>query len=155
MAYRDFAPYTPDDLRRLFRPQPAVQQLVDELCERFTPHTIGCHIRRTDNQQSIDESPLELFIAAIDSELDKHADTHIFLATDDEPTKSQLYNRYGQERLITTSVAATRNTSEGICHALAEMLALAATSHVYGSAGSTFSQIATMLGGIPLIVLKR
>ena len=155
MAYRDFAPYTSDDLRQLFRPQPAVQQLVDELRERFTPHTIGCHIRRTDKQQSIDESPLELFIAAIDSELDKHADTRIFLATDDEPTKQQLYNRYGQERLITATAAATRNTSDGIRHALAEMLALAATNRVYGSAGSTFSQIATQLGGNPLIVLRK
>ena len=155
MAYRDFASYAPDDLRQLFRPQPAVQQLVDKLCERFTPHTIGCHIRRTDNQQSIDESPLELFIAAIDRELDKNADTRIFLATDDELTKSHLYSRYGQERLITPATPATRDTPDGIRHALAEMLTLAATNLVYGSAGSTFSQIATMLGGIPLIVLKR
>lgn len=155
MAYRDFAPYSAEHLRCLFQPQPAVQQLTDLLCERFTPHTIGCHIRRTDNQQSIDESPLELFTAAIDSELDQHADTRIFLATDDEPTKKQLFDRYGQDRLITPSAVATRDNSDGIRHALAEMLALAATNRVYGSAGSTFSQIATQLGDIPLIVLRK
>lgn len=155
MAYRDFAPYEPADLRLLFRPLPAVQQLTDKLCERFTPHTIGCHIRRTDNQQSIDESPLELFTDTIDCEIAQHADTRIFLATDDEPTKSQLLNRYGHDRIITPTAAATRDSSDGIRHALAEMMALAATTHVYGSAGSTFSQIATQLGNIPLIVLKR
>ncbi len=155
MAYRDFAPYDPSDLQALFQPQPRVKQLANKLCERFTPHTIGCHIRRTDNQQSIDESPLQLFMDAIDRELEQHEDTRVFLATDDEPTKNQLIQRYGADRLLTPTNAATRSTSDGICHALSEMLALSATCRVYGSAGSTFSQIATQLGNIPLIVLRR
>jgi len=154
MAYRDFASYTGEDLRSLFRPQPAVQELVDCYCEHFTSHTIGCHIRRTDNQQSIKESPLELFIAAIDREIEQHADTRIFLATDDEATKTQLLRRYGADSIITSPSAATRESSNGILLALAEMLALARTSRIYGSAGSTFSQIAAQLGDKPLFYQK-
>lgn len=154
MAYRDFAPYDSADLRALFQPLPCVKQLTDRLCERFTSHTIGCHIRRTDNRQSIEESPLQLFMDVIDSELQRHDDTRVFLATDDEPTKFRLIRRYGTDRLLTPPNVATRSTSDGIRHALSEMLALAATSRVYGSAGSTFSQIATQLGDIPLIVLR-
>lgn len=154
MAYRDFAPYDPADLRLLFRPQPAVQHLVCEYTRHFSPHTIGCHIRRTDNLESIQQSPLHLFTEAIDRELQQHTDTRIFLATDDEPTKAQLLQRYGAARLITAAAAATRENVHGLQSALAEMLALAATNRVYGSAGSTFSQIATQLGDIPLHVLK-
>ncbi|MBO4800853.1 MAG: hypothetical protein J5545_03210 [Bacteroidaceae bacterium] len=155
MAYRDFAAYTSDDLRLLFRPQPAVQLLVEALTARFTAHTIGCHIRRTDHQQSISESPLELFTEAMDRELAQHVDTRFFLATDDEATKAELLSRYGHERVLTADFPATRQSADGIRHALAEMLALAATSCVYGSAGSTFSQIACQLGDIPLQILRK
>ena len=125
------------------------------MCERFTSHTIGCHIRRTDNRQSIEQSPLYLFTEALDHEIEQHKDARIFLATDDEATKDQLRQRYGTPRLISADAAATRESTDGIRDALAEMLALAATSKVYGSAGSTFSQIATQLGGNPLHILAK
>ncbi len=70
-AYRDFCPWTSDDLRLLFQPNDDVRRLIDERCRDFTPNTIGIHIRRTDHQQAIDESPIELFFEAIDKELEK------------------------------------------------------------------------------------
>ena len=70
-AYRDFCPWTSDDLRTLFQPNEEVQRLIDERTADFTPNTIGIHIRRTDHQQAIDESPIELFFEAIDKELEK------------------------------------------------------------------------------------
>ena len=69
-AYRDFCPWTSDDLRTLFQPNEEVQRLIDERTADFTPNTIGIHIRRTDHQQAIDESPIELFFEAIDKELE-------------------------------------------------------------------------------------
>ena len=68
-AYRDFCPWTSDDLRTLFQPNEEVQRLIDERTADFSPNTIGIHIRRTDHQQAIDESPIELFFEAIDREL--------------------------------------------------------------------------------------
>ena len=70
-AYRDFCPWTSDDLRTLFQPNEEVQRLIDERTADFTSNTIGIHIRRTDHQQAIDESPIELFFEAIDKELEK------------------------------------------------------------------------------------
>ena len=149
-SYRDFYEWSPDDLRRLFRPTPQVQHLIAERCKDFTPNTIGVHIRRTDHQLAIDESPLELFIEAIDRE----PEGTIFLATDDEATKAAMRERYGQ-RVITSPKAATRDNTEGIQEALAEMFALSRTAKIYGSANSTFSQIAACLGGIPIDILTR
>jgi len=153
-AYRDFCPWTSADLRTLFQPKAEVQKLIDERTAAFSAHSIGVHIRRTDHQQAIDESPLELFIEAIDSDLELHEDLTIYLATDDEATKDTLRQRYGS-RLITSKAEATRSNSDGIREALVEMYALSRTSHIYGSAGSTFSPIAACLGDIPITILQR
>lgn len=161
-AYRDFCPWTSDDLRLLFRPNDDVRRLIDERCRDFTPNTIGVHIRRTDHQQAIDESPLELFIEAIDREQESSsrmaaydgAPFSIYLATDDEATKAALRQRYGK-RVITSDAEATRESTDGIRDALVEMYALSRTRQIYGSAGSTFSPIAACLGDVPITILQR
>ena len=68
-AYRDFCPWTSDDLRQLFQPNEKVRQIVNIRTTAFSPYTIGLHIRRSDHQQAIDESPLELFFEAVDKEI--------------------------------------------------------------------------------------
>lgn len=153
-SYRDFCPWTTDDLHRLFRPNAKVRQLVNVRKSAFSPYTIGLHIRRTDHQQAIDESPLELFTDAIDREAEAHADLRIYLATDDEATKAALFDRYG-DRILTSPAEATRESANGIREALVEMLTLSCTQHIYGSAGSTFSPIAACLGDVPITILQR
>lgn len=153
-SYRDFCPWTTDDLHRLFRPNAKVRQLVNVRTSAFSPYTIGLHIRRTDHQQAIDESPLELFTDAIDREAEAHADLRIYLATDDEATKAALFDRYG-DCILTSPAEATRESANGIREALVEMLTLSCTQHIYGSAGSTFSPIAACLGDVPITILQR
>ena len=154
-AYRHFCEWEPEVLRLLFHPIPSVLNSADALCQSFTSHTIGCHIRRTDNKQSIDESPTELFISTLDKDCELNDDTRIFLATDDYPTKQLLLRRYGTHRLICQPQQTSRDSVTGIQDALVEMIALSRTSHVYGTAGSTFSEIATLWGGIPLTILRN
>ena len=149
----DFFPWEPALLRQLFCPLPALQQRINERCATFSPHTIGVHIRRTDHQQAIHESPLELFTDAIDHEADLHSDLCVYLATDDEATKAALRQRYGQ-RILTSNTPATRDTTDGIRDALVEMYTLSHTAQIYGSAGSSFSTIAAILGGITNTVLS-
>ena len=153
-AYRDFYPWQPEVLARLFRPTPAILYRTEERCAAFTSHTIGVHIRRTDNIQSIQESPTELFCELIDKHIGMYADTNVYLATDDEPTKDSLLQRYGR-RIITSSAHASRESTDGIQEGLVEMLALSYTSHIYGSAGSTFSEIAAKWGSKPYTVVRK
>ena len=153
-AYRDFCPWTSDDLRLLFRPNADVQGLINGRTIAFSAHSIGVHIRRTDHRQAIDESPLEVFTEAIDREIEQHNDLSIYLATDDEATKDALRSRYGK-RVIMSSAKATRESTDGIRDALVEMYALSRTQHIYGSAGSTFSPIAACLGDVPITILQR
>lgn len=145
----DFFPYEPALLRQLFRPLPKIERRIDERCAGFTPGTIGLHIRRTDNRESIELSPLELFFEAVDKEIG-----NIYLATDDEATKAALRSRYGK-RVITAPAKASRDDVRGIQDAVVEMFALSRTSHIYGSAGSSFSTIAASLGATPLTIVQR
>lgn len=154
-AYRDFCPWSEQLIPQLFRPLPAIEQEVARRAAAFTPCTIGLHIRRTDNQESIEASPIELFFDTVDRELSEHPDLHIYLATDDEPTKLLFRQRYGEARIQTAPNAATRESTDGIREALIEMLLLARTARVYGSAGSTFSEMAVKFSGTPLTYLRK
>ena len=53
-AYRDFCPWDDRLIPLLFHPLPAIEQEVNNRAAAFTAYTIGLHIRRTDNQASID-----------------------------------------------------------------------------------------------------
>ena len=154
-AYRDFCEWDDGLIPFLCLPLPAIEWEVSARAAAFTPYTIGLHIRRTDNQASIDASPVELFFDVVDRELAEHDDLHVYLATDDEPTKTFFRQRYGSDRIQTAPSQATRDSVAGIREALIEMLLLARTSHVYGSAGSTFSEIAVKFSGTPLTILQR
>lgn len=151
----DFYPWTNIDLNALFRPLPTLQQRINERCASFTTHNIGVHIRRTDNQQSINESPIDLFYQAIDHAIEHYSDTRVYVATDDEPTKAAMRQRYGNQRIITAVAAARRDSVSGLQDAVVEMWTLAATSHIYGSAGSSFSEIAARLGHTPFTILSN
>ena len=146
----------PDDklYSQLFHPVDAVMNQVEDYEKRFSPHTIGFHVRRTDNAASIDQSPIELFIDAGKKEIDLHDDTAIYVATDDEPTKSELRRQFG-DRLITPSEAASRSSVEGIRGGLVDMYTLAKTQTIYGSAGSSFSPMAARIGGNKLVILQK
>jgi hypothetical protein len=67
--------------------------------------------------------------------------------------KHELKERFGQ-RIITPSATASRNDIEGIRGGLADMYTLAATCHIYGSAGSSFSPMAASIGNTPLEIIS-
>ncbi|MBP7984737.1 MAG: hypothetical protein KAZ28_03740 [Bacteroidaceae bacterium] len=153
-SYQDFGTLDDSVYNKLFHPVKEVVDKVKTNTDKFSSHTIGIHIRRTDNSVSIAESPTKLFFQFADHELEKHNDTKIFLATDSEDVKSELIDRYG-ERIITSPSEADRNSTEGIRDGLADMYTLSKTIRIYGSAGSSFSPMAAKIGGNELIIVEK
>ena len=153
-SYTAFQEYSYDLLRKLFVPQPEIQQTIDRRCARFTARTIGVHIRRTDNTASIQQSPIELFYTAIDRELDAHPELSIYLATDSETVKQELKDRYGN-RLFCAQKEADRSSTAGIQDGVADMYTLARTHKIFGSFQSSFSELASQLGNVPLEIVKK
>lgn len=154
-TYQPFFPYERTLLTQLFQLNAPLRKRLDSRLQDFSAHTIGVHVRRTDNQASIQQSPLELFFETIDKELEANAELSVFLATDSEAVKADMRKRYGK-RILTAEAAADRNSVSGIQDGILDLYTLAGTRRIYGSFRSSFSELAAELGNIPLTtVLKK
>lgn len=140
-------------LSDIFRPIDEIQTEVMARIARMSDCRIGVHIRRTDHTVAINNSPNELFYAAIDEELLHNETLTIYLATDSEEVKAAFADRYG-DKVFYSSIRADRNSISGIREAVVEMYMLSMTDKIFGSCGSSYSEIAAALGGITLKVLK-
>lgn len=136
------------------QPVPKIRSLIKDNILHFTPDTIGIHIRRTDHILSIQESPLELFIEAITREILINKDVQFYLATDDFDTESHLLNLF-PKKILTYKKVFRRDIKNGIQDAMIDLYSLAATSKIYGSFYSSFSDIAARIGNISLQIIKK
>jgi hypothetical protein len=152
-CYQVFGTF-PDELySQLFHPVKEVMDVVDSYRNQFNSHTIGLHIRRTDNAESIAKSPTSLFINKVREEIDQHDDTKVFLATDSTEVKKEFIAAFGA-RIITPQEEACRDSISGIRGGVVDLWTLASTQKIYGSAGSSFSPMAASIGGVPLEIMN-
>lgn len=152
-SYTAFQPYDAAWINRLFTPVEAVAQEIGRRCRDFSEEMVGVHIRRTDNEASIRQSPMELFYRKLDKEVERNSRTGIYLATDSEEVKEKMKERYGK-RVQCSERQADRGSLEGIRDGIADMYTLACTRRIYGSFQSSFSDMAAQIGGIPLEIMK-
>lgn len=144
----------PDTIyKELFVPTDEIEQLITPYTSQFTAHTVGIHIRRTDNVESIRQSPIGLFIEAMEQEVQAFPDTVFFVASDSEEEKSVLKRRFGK-RIITSAQKAERNSIEGMKEAVADFYTLSRTHRIFGSQYSSFSEVAAKINNVPFSTLK-
>ena len=86
--------------------------------------------------------------------LPESPDLSIYLATDSETVKQELKRRYGN-RLLCAEEEADRSSTSGIQGGVADMYTLARTDKIFGSFQSSFSELASQLGNIPLVIVKK
>lgn len=152
-SYSAFQSYHPSLISNLFVPVREINERVEMQCKSFTGNVVGVHIRRTDNIASIKHSPLELFYAEVDKDVDGNSNTSIYLATDSVEVKNKMKQRYGK-RLICSENSVSRNSVEGIQGGVVDMYTLARTNKIYGSFQSSFSEMAAQIGKVPFKVLQ-
>ncbi|CDD65774.1 glycosyl transferase family protein [Firmicutes bacterium CAG:882] len=116
---------------------------------------IGVHIRRTDNQVCINNSPLEVFIEAMEKEIEKDDRVTFYIASDDLDTILELKRRFGDRIYYMAEKNFERDSDKGIADAFAELICLSHANKIIGSFYSTYSRIAAMLSGIELEVVKK
>lgn len=116
---------------------------------------VGVHVRRTDHMEAIENSPLELFIDKMKEELVKDPECYFYVATDDRLVEEELEKVFGNRIISFKDRSLARDNEQGIKDAYTEMLCLAACTKIYGSFNSTFSKVSSMIGNIPLIIVKQ
>lgn len=137
------------DLNSIFIPVKSIQDQIDKIVSQFDIHTIGVHIRRTDNMESIEQSPFDAFIKMLEKEIEHDSQVRFYLATDDNHTKQKIVDAF-PGRTITTTNNLNRDNIEGMKFAVTELFALSKTSKIIGSYYSSYSDIASKLGKIPI-----
>jgi hypothetical protein len=133
---------------------PFLKQSVEEKIDLFAKNTIGIHIRRTDLPNSTENSPLELFISAIQKEIEEDSSVKFYVASDSLDEKITLKNLFG-DRIISSYKETRRDSKNGIYEAVIELYVLSRTRKILGTATSTFSAVAAYLGGIDCTVITK
>ena len=136
-------------MQGLFRPKEELQKRIDEVISSFSEHTIGVHIRRTDNIASITSSPIEVFIDLIQKEIKKNEEVKFYLASDDKSVKQSLTEKF-PNRIITFMDDTDRDSLNGMKFAVVDLFCLSKTKKIIGSVASSYSETAAELGGIKL-----
>lgn len=120
---------------------------VQEYCN-VDHNTIGIHIRRTDNKQSILHSPTYLFESRIAERIEQDADAKFYLATDSIEEEKRLKEIFGDAIITFDNKDTSRNTFQGQVDAYVELLMLSKCGELWGSYYSSFSEIAARIGQI-------
>lgn len=134
-------------------PVPGIGARVVEATARFTPATVGVHIRRTDNAPASARSPTSAFIDALAALVREDARTEFFLATDDPAEETTLRRAFG-DRMVALPKHLDRANPEAVKSALVDLLCLSRTRLVLGSHWSSFSELAAEIGRVPLKVIE-
>jgi len=134
------------------KPVPTIQQAIDRVCHSFKERVVGVHVRRTDNQDAKDKSPTHAFLRAMEEEIGRDSRTQFFLSTDSPEEEKRLTNAF-KERIITyTKRTLSRARKTGIQDAVTDLFCLSKTEKIVGSHGSSFTETASRISGIPLVI---
>lgn len=134
----------------IMKPTDEIQKMVQENIKDY-PDYVSMHIRRTDFYEAIKRSPVKSFEKYIESEI--RNGNKIYLATDDKDLKEKLVQKY-KPYIYTQDVSSfSRNDGVGIREAYVDLLCLSKGKREYGSFGSSFSEVASVIGGIELITV--
>lgn len=136
-------------------PSQKVLAFADKDLSKIKASTYGLHIRRTDHVDAISHSPTQLFVDMISSILSTEPGATFYLASDSLETIREITNTFGSDTILSQSnPVISRKSSEGAFCAFSDMLCLSKCRKIYGSYGSTFGKLASVLGNCELTILQ-
>ena len=136
----------------LFHPIKEIVERCNATMRVFSTKPIGIHIRRSDNVESIEHSPRELFVDVLDSLTDEYE--KFYFTSDSDEEVSYFKSKY-RESIVIREKTLKRNTVDGIRDAVIDIYCLSGCKKIYGSYYSSFSEVASALGNAPLCILKK
>lgn len=131
-----------------FRPAPALAARIAKASHGLE-HALGVHLRRTDHVQALRRSPLAAFQQALRAARQADPQACFYVATDDPDVLRTLVDEHGEAIRHSTPRSLDRNCPEAIEDAVVDLWCLAACRALLGSVGSSFSETAWQLRGIP------
>lgn len=140
-----------DHYLRQIKPSPFVKEFLNRRCASVDwENAIGVHIRRGDNTRSIKHSPLEAFAEV----MRQNEKAFYVVATDDATVKQSLLDEFGP-RCVFPAMTLSRRTDEGMIQGVADFFALSQCTSIWGSYGSSFSELSARYGNCKMTVVYR
>ncbi|MBP5449984.1 MAG: hypothetical protein J6Y01_07710 [Spirochaetales bacterium] len=138
------------------KPVSSIDMRVSELLgSTDRSNLVGIQIRRTDNAQSIANSPTEMFIEYMHKELQTNPQTIFYLATDDMNVRAEIAALFPDKVIYNKTQSVSRKTQSGMIDAMIDFISLSHCHRIYGSYWSSFCEVASDIGKNELIVVKR
>ena len=138
---------------REFHPVQQLQSQIDSYTHLFN-NTIGVHLRRTDNYIATEHSPTEFFLATMERMVHDDPQTGFFLATDDPQEEKRFLDAFPGRVISHRKRSYHRSEPAAIQDALIDLYVLSKCKKIIGSYWSSFSDVASALGGAELILPK-
>ena len=135
-----------------FIPTTTIRNKVLALSKNFNSSTYGLHIRRSDNEHSISNSPLSAFIKIIRHHLKNEPAAIFFLASDCKEVKEELILLF-PEKIVYQEIQPTRSSLIGMHDAMIDLYLLSRCTLLYGSYWSSFSETAAAIGDIEYVTV--
>lgn len=154
-SYCELQPICSTEIFSIFQESPEVWKRGGKVLSIIDKNTIGLHIRRTDHDVAIEHSPTELFFLKAEEVLSESPEIKIFLATDDEELVWKMKERFPGRVICHDEKEFSRKNKLGMQDSVIDLLALSRCREIYGSYGSTFSKMASYIGGCKLTILER
>jgi hypothetical protein len=151
-AYRRF--YDRPSMYADLKPVPRLQAIIDSYASTFE-HTVGVHVRRTDNRHARDHSPLEMFIDTMHREVTQDDASQFFVATDSPEVEDRLRSEFPGRIVTYQKRSLDRNDPLAIEDAIIDLYCLSRCRKLIGSYWSSFSETAWQLGGIEKAIMYR
>jgi|SaaInl5LU_22_DNA_1037371.scaffolds.fasta_scaffold00234_5 hypothetical protein len=130
-----------------------VEEVSRRITEMRTDTYYGVHIRRGDNEQSKNISSTAGFLSALSEIIREEPECKFYLSTDDKGEAKIIKKMIG-DRLFHFAAGQKRDTPKDIQSALVDLLMLSKSQKIIGSYWSGFSEVAALVGDIPLSVVK-
>lgn len=135
-----------------FVPADGVSARIEEKKQELGDHSVGVHIRRTDNLPAIGKSSTDHFILSMKKELEADPETVFYLATDDLSEEEKLREAFPGKIISNRERDLSRNSIAGIQDAMLDLYCLASTRKIIGSYFSSFTDIAADMRQIPKVI---
>lgn len=156
-SWKPFTPVYEDDGITLdfLKPSKKVRQRGKELFDRIGADTLGVHIRRTDHEEAIADSPVAAFFEEMQKELEQDHACRFFVATDDGEVEREIFHRFGDRVFFKDNKSWGRDQTDGMLDACVDLWALSKCRKILGSKGSTFGMIAAKIGSKELKIVTK
>lgn len=144
--------YNIEEQFKIFQPAKPIKEKIGMVLKKYSTYTVGVHIRRTDQEKSIEYSKTENFIDLMKKEFLKNSNVKFYLATDDFEEEKNIRKEFPKSIISNSNRNLSRDSREGMLDAVIDLYCLSNCQKIIGSYWSSFTDVAAAINGLEKLI---